>query len=329
MKITTWGIIGPGNIAEDFINDLKLADQSQQVTAVLGRHKNSTRDFAERHSIKKTFTSIENFIVSSGVDIVYIATPHPFHYESAINCLANRMPVLCEKPLCINESQCIELIKASRDTQTFLMEGMWIRFLPGIEHALRLLRQGKIGEIISINAAMNFKAPHDSDNRYFDPALGGGSLLDLGIYTVFLALLFNGVPEKINAIASLTDDGIDENCSIIFNYQNGAQALLGSSLLKNSDSPAVIRGSLGEIQIEHPWFEKSPAVKLQLNGAEKISYPFQWDGLGLQYEINEVLSCIEKGKIESELLSHSFSLKMIKVLDQVREQIGLKYAMYE
>lgn len=263
------------------------------------------------------------------MDAVYIATPHPQHYEQALACLENKIPVLCEKPITINAEQCEQLIAASKTNQAFLMEGMWIRFLPSISQVLHIIEQGYIGNITSIRASVSYKAPQDPDNRFFDPQLGGGSLLDLGIYPVFLSLLLLGKPNSVKAIGKLSPEGVDEACSILLHYKNGTHAVLESSLVSTLDIPAEIVGDKGIIKILDPWFEKASGIELQRKDDGKIIYPCHWEGHGLYFEVEEVIRCLENKQLSSNLLSHSFSLDMIKILDNIRNQIHVTYDMYE
>jgi predicted dehydrogenase len=328
MKTTKWGIIGPGKIAHDFVKDLEHTSVPQEVIAVLGRTADSAMDFARQYNIPKWYSEIEEFL-NSGVEAVYIATPHNLHHEQAKKCLEKRIPVLCEKPMTINLEQALDLVSAARENNTFLMEGMWIRFVPSISMVIDLIKRGTIGNIISIKASMSYKAPYDQDNRYFNPELGGGSLLDLGIYPVFLALQLLGKPNAIKAVGKLSDDDIDEACSVLLHYKNGQYAVLESSLVSQTELIAEIFGEKGTIKILSPWNEKPAGIQLEMQDSGKIIYPSKWDGYGFQFEVEEVLSCIEKNKIESELLPHQFSLDLIKTMDEIRQQIHVKYDMYE
>jgi predicted dehydrogenase len=329
MSSMNWGIIGPGSIARDFTNDLKLVPGEHRVTAVLSHREESAREFAEEFGVAGVYTNLEKFLADKSIQAVYIATPHPFHYEQALACLKKKIPVLCEKPMTINAEQCAELVAMSRLQNTFLMEGMWIRFLPSIQNAVSLIREGRIGKIVSVKASMCYKAPADPSSRYFDPTLGGGSLLDLGIYPVFLAYLMLGEPETIKAIGTLSEKGVDEACSVLLHYANGEQAILESSLLKQTDLPAEITGEKGVIKILDPWFEKSPGVELQEYNKEKVLYPTEWKGHGLQFEAMEFIRCVEEQQFESEYMSHGFSLGMMRVMDEIRKQINVTYEMYE
>lgn len=329
MKATKWGIIGPGKIAHDFVKDLSLVSTPQKVVAVLGRRGDSTMDFASEYGIPKWFTDIEDFLANPEFDVVYIATPHTLHYEQSLACLKKGIAVLCEKPMTINYEQAQELVDEARKNNTFLMEGMWIRFVPSINLVMDLINNNTIGKIISIKASMSYKAPYDRENRYFNPELGGGSLLDLGIYPVYLALQLLGKPQSIKAVGKLSNDDIDEACSVLLHYRNGQYAVLESSLVSQTELIAEIFGEKGSIRILSPWNEKPAGIQLDLHGTGKIIYPSQWEGYGFQFEAEEVVECLKEGKIESEKLPHKFSLNLIRTLDEIRKQIHVRYDMYE
>lgn len=328
MKITKWGIIGPGTIAHHFANDLGLLRSPQQVQAVLGHTKNNTESFAKEFAVPQLFSRLEDFVENADIDIVYIATPHTLHYEEALECLHHRIPVLCEKPMAINLEQCNGLISTAEKNKTFLMEGMWIRFLPSIRQLLHIIERGDIGRIVSIKASMSFKAPYNPASRYFDPDLGGGSLLDLGIYPVFLSLLLIGKPSTVKAIGNLSDKGVDEDCSVLLHYKSGQHAILESSLT-HEESHAEITGEKGIVKILNPWFEKSAGIEVHLFDEGTTVYPCQWYGHGLQFEAEEALRCLNEQKISSDMLPHEFSRTMIAVMDEIRRQIHVTYDLHE
>ena len=330
MEPVKWGIIGPGNIAREFVTDLAFIETPQQVVAVLGHNKESTMDIARTFHVPHVFFDMDEFIANGNMDVVYVATPHTLHHEQVMKCLQHRIPVLCEKPLTINEIQCRELVDTAHAMHTFLMEGMWIRFLPGIRLMMSMLDEGKIGKIVSIRASMGYKAPPGPESRrYFDPALGGGSLLDLGVYPVFLALMILGSPDTIKAVGTLSEEGIDETCSVLFHYSKGQHATLESSLKSETKLPVEIAGEKGTLKLLYPWFEKTPGIELQLYNGEPVTYPVHWEGHGLYFETKEVLSCIQNKQIESKLLSHSFSIELIKIMDEIRSQVNVSYSMHE
>ena len=329
MAALNWGIIGPGSIAHDFAPDLELVQPAQKIVAVQGVHSASVDAFVKEFSAEAGYTDLEQFIRHQGLDIVYIATPHPQHYKEALVCLQNNIPVLCEKPLTLNAMQTAQLINVSQQQHCFLMEAIWIRFLPGIRKMISLVKAGAIGKIVAVKASMGFKAPRENNSRYFDPSLGGGSLLDLGIYPVFLAHLLLGKPSAVKALARLSERGIDESCSILLDYGGNAQAMLDSTLLSQYNRPAEITGEKGSIRILHPWFEKSPGIELELHNQDMKVHQTSWKGHGLQFEIEEVIQCLVKGKIESDLFSHAFSAALSETLDEIRKQIHVVYKDYE
>ncbi len=329
MKSTKWGIIGPGKIAHDFIRDLNLVSVPQQVMAVLGRTEDSAVSFAREYNIPQWHTDINSFLSTADIEAVYIATPHTLHYQQAKSCLEKGIAVLCEKPMTINEDQAKDLIATSKECKTFLMEGMWIRFLPSIQQVIDMVDRGTIGKIISMKASISYKAPQDLTNRYFNPELGGGSLLDLGIYPVFLALQLLGKPQAIKAVGKLSDEDIDEACSVLLHYRNGQYAVLESSLVAQTDLVAEIFGEKGTIRILSPWNEKPAGIQLERRDSGIIIYPCKWDGYGFQYEVEEMLECLSNERLESEKMSHQFSLNLIKTMDEIRQQIHVKYDMYE
>ena len=330
MEVFKWGIIGPGSIANDFADDLKFVGRPQVISSILSHREESAKEFAEKHDVQEYYTDINNFIGNRNFDAVYIATPHTAHYEQALACLNAGIPVLCEKPLVINANQVQDLIQAAEKNNCFLLEGMWIRFLPSINTVLELIEKDKIGKVISIKASMSYKAPRDTDNRYFNPELGGGSLLDLGIYPVFLSHLLLGKPFRIDATGKLSQEGVDETCAILCSYESGGHALLESSIITQSELSAEIAGDKGVIKIMSPWNEKPAAIKLkEYHRDEEEQLPCEWEGRGFQYQVEEVLRCLDAKQIYSNLYCHHFSLDIMKTLDEVRRQLRVHYDKFE
>lgn len=326
MKKIKWGIIGPGEIANSFMDDMQyVSGYKNEVISVMSNTMKSAEEFAEDHKVTGVFDSVKKMLEKEKPDVVYISSPHSAHYEETMICLEHKVPVLCEKPIALNLQQAAEMVSLSKKNQTFLLEGMWIRFLPSIRFVLELLRQGAIGKIKAVEADMSYVAPKDKDNRFYNPELGGGSLLDLGIYPVYLSLLLLGKPDGLDTVARLTDEGIDENCKMIFNYNNGALALLESSIIKETSKEVQISGERGTITIQSQWNEKPAAISVSLLNDRTFTYPCEWEGRGFQFEINEVLECISKGKIESSLHSHQDTLNLMSTLDMIRARNNIVY----
>ena len=329
MDVFNWGIIGPGNVAIEFANDLKLiAAIPQQLKAVLSHTAASGDNFSKKFPVENVFTDLNKFL-GAGLDAVYIATPHTLHHQFAMACLKHKIAVLCEKPITINACQLEELIKVAQDQNVFLMEGLWTRFLPSIRKVLDLLQEDKIGKITSVRANMNFRAPQDKNNRYFNPNLGGGSLLDLGVYPVFLATLLLGKPHSIKTTAIVSEEGIDQACSILLNYDNDQYAVLESSLITQSEMEAEIAGEKGRIKIKSPWTETPSGILLEIYDGVKTEFPCTWEGKGFQFEIAEVVQCIGQKRIESPHMPHSLSLQMMQIMDEARKQVNVKYKKFE
>lgn len=322
-----WAVIGPGQIARDFMYDIALVEGFHpEVCAVLSPDGAEARAFADRYHIPGAYTDVGRMLAETSPDMVYIATPHSFHCIYTLQCLEAGAGVLCEKPLGINGRQVEEMVRASRTGRTFLMEGMWIRYLPSIHRLMALLAAGTIGAIRSLEANMSFRAPRDSENRFYDPGLGGGSLLDLGIYPVYLALLLMGEPDSVQAHALLGETGVDEGCVVILGYgKKNAYALVESSLIKETNKTAIIWGEKGSITVEAPWNEKPPGIRVQLYEGQPDFYPLQWPGRGFQYEIGEALRCVLQGRIESPLHDHARSLALARLLDEIRRQTAIYY----
>ena len=315
-----WGIIGLGKIAQKFANNLLLLDNAE-LEAVASRDLSKAEAFATSYHSKKFYGSYEALLQDKFVDIVYIATPHNSHAQITILALEHKKAVLCEKPFAINKHQVFNMIEASKKNNTFLMEALWTRFLPAIKKIKSIVENGEIGEIKYLGADFSFNA-NPSIQRIYDKDLGGGSILDIGIYPIFLAYLILGLPDKIIAKAHFFESGADSQVSIIFDYKN-AQAILFSSFNSNSKREAKISGTLGEIIIDSPWNEASSFSLVKGKDEEKFSLPIL--GTGFVHQIIECNESLQKNLTESPLWSHQNSLELMTLLDAVRKEIGLVY----
>ena len=320
-KKIKWGIIGLGKIAQKFVNDLLLLD-TVELEAVASRDFEKAETFATTYHSKKFYGSYEALFLDKFVDIVYIATPNNSHAQLTILALEHKKAVLCEKPFAINQQQVFKMIEASKKHNLFLMEALWTRFLPAIKKIKSTIENGEIGEIKYLNADFSFNA-NPSIQRIYDKELGGGSILDIGIYPIFLAYLILGIPDKIIAKAHFFESGADSQVSIIFDYKN-AQAVLFSSFNSNSKREAKISGTLGEIIIDSPWNEANSFSLIKGGNEEKMSIPKI--GKGYAHQIVECNSCLQKNLTESSLWSHQNSIELISLLDAVRKEINLTYA---
>lgn len=312
-----WGIVGLGNIAQKFVNDLKLVPDGDLV-AVASRDIKKAERFRELNDAKLAFGSYEELFSCDEVDVVYIATPHTSHAEWSIKAMNAGCNVLCEKPMGVNSSEVEAMISAARKNDVFLMEALWSRFNPAIRKVKELIDSGLIGEVSYLNADFAFYAlDRNPEGRLLNPLLAGGSLLDIGIYPIFLAYLVLGYPEKILASSKKHNTGVDIQTSLIFEYSN-AQALLYSGLCSNSEMKAEISGTKGNIYLPPRWHEAQGYSIEKNNEIENIELSTR--GKGYEYEIEEVHKCLNNGQKESSLWSLKHSTDLIRIMDEIRKQ---------
>lgn len=317
-----WGIIGPGKIAQKFANDL-LQVYDTELTAVASRSIERAKLFADKYQIPQVFDDYEQLFVSNAVDVLYIATPHTFHKDLAIKAMKAGKHVLCEKPMGVNADEVNEMITVAKAQKVFLMEALWSRFNPTIKRIKEITESGKIGELKYINADFAFYAlDRSKESRLFNLDLGGGSILDIGIYPVFLAYFLLGKPKKIKAISNFNEIGTEIQTSVIFQYKN-AQAILNSSLANDSRMSAEISGTMGSITLK-PRFHETDGYCLKIQDkSEKIELPKV--GNGYTHEILEVNKCFKENRLESSLWSHKNSMELITLLDKIREKGGVRF----
>jgi predicted dehydrogenase len=323
MNNYKWGIIGPGKIAAKFAAALALTEGSH-LEAVASRNAGRARDFAIKFGAPRSYDTYEELAADPAIDAVYIATPHGFHCQHTILCLRQGKAVLCEKPMALSQRQVLTMVKTAEENKTFLMEAMWTRFLPVTEKILELIRNGQTGAIKYVRADFGFPAPFNPDGRLFNLNLGGGSLLDIGVYPLFLCLLLLGEPDTIKAFAHLSETGADDTCQALLNYNDGRCAMIHSNLTCHTSLSAEIAGTEGLIQVPGPWY-KNDFLTFQRNGEEPQPYQLEKMVNGFEYQIREVSRCLDQGLKESPRLPHSFSLSLSRVMDTIREQCGIRY----
>lgn len=327
MKNINWGILAPGKIARKFADDLKQVPGAK-IHAVASRSEERAAAFAAQYGATHAYGTYEGLLECPELDVVYIASPHVGHYEHSLMLLNKGIAVLCEKPLAINSNQVKEMIAAARKNNTFFMEAIWTRFIPVIKKTLELIERDMIGEVFSVKADFGFKASFDPSSRLLDNKLGGGSLLDIGIYPAFLALLLLGKPEKIQAHAHIGRTNVDEECAAIFEYANGKMAQIHSSIRSFSKTEAFIYGEQGVIHIHSRWHE-SKSMTLLLNGERPKDYYFDYSELGYRFEAEETMRCLREGLKESPALPWSFSEDLMAVLDEIRKQTDIHYPEHD
>lgn len=318
-----WGIIGLGSIADLFAHDLLLSEKAI-LYGVASRDRTKAQAFSEKFDAITYFDSYEALAQSHEIDVIYIATPHAFHCEHTLLCLSNGKSVLCEKPLGMDSDEVTKMLREAQSRKLFLMEAIWTRFIPATEKLLELLRSDAIGEVQHIRADFGFEAPKNVEGRLYNKQLGGGSLLDIGIYPIFLSLLTLGIPTDIKAMARFTATEVDSYCSMLFDYENAAKANLECTIQADTPTEAFIYGTKGMIKM-HTCFHQTEKISLYQHGVLKEEIDMQYTSNGYLFEIEEVHRCVINRELESTKLPHAFSLDLITVMDKVRALIGLRY----
>ncbi|MEO1713335.1 MAG: Gfo/Idh/MocA family oxidoreductase [Bacteroidota bacterium] len=324
MDTFKWGIIGLGKIAHKFARDLQLVEGAV-LHAVASRSEERSQVFASQYEVPQSFGTYQG-ILSSEINAVYIATPHVSHMELTMMALEAKIPVLCEKAFGINEREVQRMVDLARRQRVFLMEALWTRFLPNMLGVRAQIEQGTIGRLQSISADFGFKAPFDPEKRLFNPALGGGALLDIGIYPIFLAYSLFGEPDEVGAIAHLGATGVDEEIGMLFQYTSGAMAQLQASFRYTSPCEAHLYGTEGTIRIPGRWHEgKRYELSYYDSSREAQSYEEEYDAIGYAFEIQHLMQQIRAGKTESPWWSLEDSLGLMRTMDRIRKIIGLVY----
>jgi scyllo-inositol 2-dehydrogenase (NADP+) len=323
MKTYRWGILGTGFIARKMADALPFVPQSK-LYAVASRKIETANAFAKEYAVEKAYGSYEALVQDPEVDIVYVATPHNLHHDNTILSLNYGKHVLCEKPLAVNGREVRNMIAKARETKLFLMEALWSRFLPNVIKAKEIIDSGKIGKIKLLKADFGVNRPFDPENRLFNKQLIGGSLLDLGIYPLFLSLLLLGKPKKIKAIAGFGSTDVDFNCSFSLGYDNDTLSVMHSSSVAQTDIVAEIYGEKGTIVFDKWWFTPVPIHLITPDG-KKTPIPLDFIGNGYNYEASAMIKCLEQGKTQCEMMSWDDSLLLIDMLDAIRKEIGLVY----
>jgi len=321
-----WGILGCGNIAAKFASDLQYVNDAELV-AVGSRRQNAADEFAKRFSALHSHGSYEDLVTDNDVDVIYIASPHGLHHKHALLCIENKKAVLCEKAFAINRRQAKEMIDAAKSRNIFLMEALWTKFLPNYMMVQKMIRNGKLGDIRSMLVNFGFIPRSPFSERIYDPKLGGGTLLDIGIYNVFMVLSVLGKPDAIEASMTPASTGVDEQCAATFKYNSGAVAQIFSTFSSNLATDAHINGNKGRIHLTHRFY--SPAAEIEFYPDyvdSKQIIPFEKEeGFGYQYEARHVCECLRKGLTESPVMTHTDTLMLMEILDEIRAAAGIHY----
>ena len=316
-----WGILSTGGIAAKFVDDLNRLPDAV-VTAVGSRTEEAAARFAATHGIPTAHGSWHALAEDPDVDVVYVATPHTAHVAATTTVFDAGKPALTEKPIALDATQTKDLINVARTRNLFLMEAVWTRFIPAVQRAAELVAAGAIGRVTTVSADFGFVGPTDPAHRLNAKALGGGALLDVGIYPAAMAHLFLGPPDEIHAWGAIGPEETDKNTAMIFGYASGALASLTCSLVGGTPTLTTVTGTEGRIELPSVMCPRSLTLH-QGGRVEKIDLDFE--GSGYRFEAAEVHRCLREGLIESPVMPHSESLALMTSLDRARAQIGVTY----
>ncbi len=323
MDKIRWGILGTGRIAGDFATGL-AAESDAEIVAVGSRAQHTADEFADRFAIPNRHPTYDALAADPDVDIIYIATPHTLHKENTISCLNAGKAVLCEKPFAINSAEAQEMIDCARTNGIFLMEAMWTRFLPHIRDMVRRIEDGQIGEIRLFQGDFCYRAPVNPASRAFNPDLGGGALLDIGVYPISLVHHLLGGPARIASLAHLGETGVDELAAMLFQYEDGALAVMSTAVRANTPHSLHISGTKGEIRAHDRWWAPS-GFTIRRDGHEQETVRPDFIGNGWNYQAVECGRCLREGLTEHELMPLDESLAIMRLMDGLRQDWGLRY----
>lgn len=333
MKVLNWGVLGSGTISNLFIRGLKHVEHAN-VLAIASRSKEKAQFFAKKHNIAKSYDRYDELIRDDEIDVVYIATPNSSHAKLCITCLENNKHVLCEKPFAISQKEAEKVFQLAKEKKLFCMEAMWSRFMPIMEHAKHLIEKRTIGDIVSLTGSFGKIRNYDPNDHVYNKDLGGGCLLDLGVYPISLALLFLGIPSESKGFLTYGDSGVDEHASVMLKFKGGEQAILTASFNCNLPNNLRIFGTKGAITIHEPMYRASKLSITKYSAEDtlwrkvlskirekylKKTKKIPVKGNGYCYEAIEVINRINAGEIESPLMSWEHTLNVLRVIDNIRE----------
>ncbi|MBK8904169.1 MAG: Gfo/Idh/MocA family oxidoreductase [Anaerolineaceae bacterium] len=353
-KPIRWGIVGTGMVAGHFADGLRLLPGSQ-LLGVSSRQELTAQRFADQFTVPRTYVGHQSLANDPDIDVVYIGTPHTTHKEIALDCIEAGKAILVEKPFAINGQEAQIIINKAREKSVFCMEAMWMRFIPLMQKAKATVSENTLGENLLFNATLGFKSPFSWENRFFNLELGGGALLDAGVYPINLAFWFLGKPETIKSYLHIGQTGVDEMGAFIFGYPNGSLAVLSTGNQVHSFNQAVVQGEKGRLQIYEPLYSPT-RMKLDVfsdnrsqSKVRRRAGQIEWirkiyrgvrsitsrvrnsdiiipvDGNGYQYEAAEVERCLQNGKLESDIMPLDETLRILQAMDEIRNQWNLFY----
>jgi predicted dehydrogenase len=325
-RLIRWGILGCGRIARKFAADLRHVEDAELI-AVGSRNPAVAEEFGKAFDVPHAYNSYEDLVANDEVDVIYVATPHGLHFDHSLLCLKSDKSVLCEKAFAINSRQAKEMIDLARSRKLFLMEALWTKFLPHYDKVIQMVRNEELGRICSMRSDFGFIPVPPVPQRLLDPKLGGGTLLDIGIYNVFIVLSILGRPDHIEASMEASVTGVDEQCAVLFKYEGGAMAQLFSSFSSDLATEADINGDRGRIRLTHRFYEPSATIEYypgKMDSRQLISFHKE-PGFGYQFEARHVCQCLRSGLLESPVMGHQDTLLLMETLDRIRKVARIRY----
>lgn len=323
-KIYNWAILGCGKIARKFAGDLKLLPNAR-LYAAASRSLENAETFASELGFEKAYGSYGEMVNDPKVDVVYIASPHSHHCEHALLCLNHKKAVLCEKAFALNSKEVALMIETARKNNTFLMEAFWTMFQPSFLKAMEIIRSGELGALKMVRADLAFNAEYNPDKRLYNVSLGGGSLLDVGIYPIFMSLMALGKPSEIKTMASFAPTGAEETIQMSFRYPGGEMASLVSSFAAYSGTQTEFWFENGFIRLNRRFYTPTTLTYWK-NWSEEQTITFEkGPGFGYELEAAHVMECLDAGKIESDRMPLSLSVDLMEIMDRVRNDAGIVF----
>ncbi len=322
-NIIRWGILGTGFIARQLAIGLKSAPGAELV-AVGSRTQAQADLFGDTFGVPRRHPTYESLANDPDVEVIYVSTPHPLHCPNTLLCLNAGKAVLCEKPFAINAAEAAQMVNLARQKGLFLMEAMWTRWLPAVVKVRQLIAEGVLGEIRMLMADLGFKAEFNPQGRLFNPQLGGGALLDVGVYPISFASMLFGPPVTVTGAAHLGQTGVDEQSAYLFSYAGGQLSILASAVSVETPSQALIMGTKGRVRVHGPIYRPTQ-LTLTLSGQADQLIDAPLEGNGYNYQAVEVMNCLRAGKLESDLMPLDETLSIMRTMDELRRPWGLRY----
>lgn len=322
MTTVKWGIIGAGNISKKFASDV-VQTENGKLVAVASNTLEKAQKFVEPFENVQA-CSYEELLNNPEIDIVYIGTLHPMHKDGVVRCLEAGKSVLCEKPFMMNAEETKEVIELAKEKGLFLMEAMWTRYLPVVVQTKKWIAEGRIGDVTKLIANFGFDIGFQPEHRLLNKELGGGALLDAGIYPVsFASFIFNEQPKNIMSTAHIGETGVDEHFSAIFEYENSKSAVLSAGVRLQLSNDAFIYGTNGYIHVEDFLFGRK--ATLYEKGKDPVEMVCDRQVNGYFFEAEEAMECLRAGEKESAVMPLQETYEIMSTMDQLRKQWGLEY----